>query len=118
MPMIEITTTPGALDDAAKRHLAGKLASIALELETAPGSRYGFAPEATREHLLILLKSSGAMMGRRMPLNIMLNQANLGDRSQVWFLDPSKPSDAAPVYIQTQADLEAVVLRIKNWIAG
>lgn len=37
MPMIEITTTPRALDDAAKRRLAGTLASIALELEAGPG---------------------------------------------------------------------------------
>ena len=36
MPMIELTTTKGALDDAAKQQLAGELSTIALELEAAP----------------------------------------------------------------------------------
>ena len=36
MPMVELTTTKGALDDAAKQRLAGELSTIALELEAAP----------------------------------------------------------------------------------
>jgi len=44
----------------------------ALEVEALLGSRYGYAPDGGREHLLLLLKSSGAMMGRRMPLNLCL----------------------------------------------
>src|SRR5262245_16005302 len=44
----------------------------ALELEAVPGSQFAFASDSSREHLLLLLKSSGAMMGRRMPLNICL----------------------------------------------
>jgi Ca-activated chloride channel homolog len=44
----------------------------ALELEAIAGNRFGYAPENSREHLLLLLKSSGAMMGRRMPLNLCL----------------------------------------------
>src|SRR5687768_8351383 len=44
----------------------------ALELEAIVGNRFGYAPENSREHLLLLLKSSGAMMGRRMPLNLCL----------------------------------------------
>ena len=36
MPMVELTTTKGALDDAAKQQLAGELSTIALELEAAP----------------------------------------------------------------------------------
>ena len=36
MPMIELTTTKGALDDAAKQRLAGELSTLALELEAAP----------------------------------------------------------------------------------
>ncbi len=36
MPMVEITTTKGALDEAAKQRLAGQLSSLALELEAAP----------------------------------------------------------------------------------
>ena len=35
MPMIELTTTKGALDDAAKQWLAAQLSTIALELEAA-----------------------------------------------------------------------------------
>lgn len=44
----------------------------ALELEAVMGSRYGFAPEPSREHLLLLLKSSNTTIGRRMPLNLCL----------------------------------------------
>jgi phenylpyruvate tautomerase PptA (4-oxalocrotonate tautomerase family) len=36
MPMVELTTTKGALDDAAKQRLAGELSSIALEVEAGP----------------------------------------------------------------------------------
>jgi len=36
MPMVELTTTKGALDDAAKQRLAGELSTIVLELEAAP----------------------------------------------------------------------------------
>jgi hypothetical protein len=41
MPMTELTTTKGALDDAAKQRLAGELSRIALELEAAPMARFG-----------------------------------------------------------------------------
>jgi phenylpyruvate tautomerase PptA (4-oxalocrotonate tautomerase family) len=41
VPMIELTTTKGALDDAAKQRLAGELSTIALELEAAPVARFG-----------------------------------------------------------------------------
>src|SRR5260221_7062020 len=44
----------------------------ALELEAVPGSRFGYGPETSREHFLLLLRSSGAMMGKRMPLNLCL----------------------------------------------
>jgi phenylpyruvate tautomerase PptA (4-oxalocrotonate tautomerase family) len=36
MPMVELTTTKGALDDEAKRQLAAELSSIALEVEAGP----------------------------------------------------------------------------------
>jgi phenylpyruvate tautomerase PptA (4-oxalocrotonate tautomerase family) len=36
MPMVELTTTKGALDDDAKQRLAAELSTIALELEAAP----------------------------------------------------------------------------------
>jgi len=41
MPMIELTTTRGALDDDAKRQLAAELSTIALEVEAAPLARFG-----------------------------------------------------------------------------
>ena len=44
MPMVELTTTPGALDDDAKQRLAGELATIALELEAAPFADFGGDP--------------------------------------------------------------------------
>jgi phenylpyruvate tautomerase PptA (4-oxalocrotonate tautomerase family) len=36
MPMVELTTTKGALDEEARRQLAGELSSIALEVEAGP----------------------------------------------------------------------------------
>src|SRR5437764_14786765 len=44
----------------------------ALEIEAVPGSRFGYAPGSTREHLLLLLRSSDVAVGRRMPLNLCL----------------------------------------------
>ena len=44
MPMVELTTTPGALDDTAKQRLAGELSTIALELEAAPFADFGGDP--------------------------------------------------------------------------
>ena len=44
MPMVEITTTKGALDDATKQRLAGELSTIALELEGAPFADFGDVP--------------------------------------------------------------------------
>ncbi len=41
MPMVEITTTKGALDDDAKQRLAGELSTIVLELEAAPAADFG-----------------------------------------------------------------------------
>ena len=36
MPMVELTTTKGALDEDGKQRLAGELSSIALEVEAGP----------------------------------------------------------------------------------
>jgi phenylpyruvate tautomerase PptA (4-oxalocrotonate tautomerase family) len=41
VPMIELTTTTSALEDAAKQSLAGELSTIALELEAAPYADFG-----------------------------------------------------------------------------
>jgi phenylpyruvate tautomerase PptA (4-oxalocrotonate tautomerase family) len=43
MPMVELTTSKGALDDEAKQRLAGELSTIALELEAAPFADFGDA---------------------------------------------------------------------------
>lgn len=43
MPMVELTTTRGALDEGAKQRLAAELSTIALELEAAPMD-FGDAP--------------------------------------------------------------------------
>jgi phenylpyruvate tautomerase PptA (4-oxalocrotonate tautomerase family) len=42
--MVELTTTPGALEDDAKQRLAGELSTIALELEAAPFADFGGDP--------------------------------------------------------------------------
>ena len=41
MPMVELTTTHGTLDEDAKQRLAGELSTIALELEAAPFADFG-----------------------------------------------------------------------------
>jgi phenylpyruvate tautomerase PptA (4-oxalocrotonate tautomerase family) len=41
MPMVELTTTRGALDEETKQRLAGELSTIALELEAAPFADFG-----------------------------------------------------------------------------
>jgi phenylpyruvate tautomerase PptA (4-oxalocrotonate tautomerase family) len=41
MPMVELTTTRGALNDVVKQRLAGELSTIALELEAAPFADFG-----------------------------------------------------------------------------
>jgi phenylpyruvate tautomerase PptA (4-oxalocrotonate tautomerase family) len=45
VPMIELTTTKGALDDATRERLAGELATIVLELEAAPFAQFGDDPD-------------------------------------------------------------------------
>ena len=44
MPMVELTTTRGALDDGTKQRLAGELSTIVLELEAAPFADFGEVP--------------------------------------------------------------------------
>jgi hypothetical protein len=41
MPMVELTTSKGALDEAAKQRLVFELATIALEIEAAPSAEFG-----------------------------------------------------------------------------
>jgi phenylpyruvate tautomerase PptA (4-oxalocrotonate tautomerase family) len=44
MPMVELTTSKGALDGDAKQRLAAELSTIALELEAAPFADFGDDP--------------------------------------------------------------------------
>ena len=41
MPMVELTTTRGALEDDAKQELAAELATIALDVEAGPAVSFG-----------------------------------------------------------------------------
>ncbi len=43
-----------------------------LEIECLAGNRFAYAPEVTRDHALVVLKSGGQQIGRRAPLNICL----------------------------------------------
>lgn len=43
-----------------------------LEIECLAGNRYALASDVTRDHALVVLKSSGQQLGRRAPLNICL----------------------------------------------
>ncbi len=97
----------------------------ALEIEAIAGSRYGFAPESSREHLLLLLKSSGAMMGRRMPLNICLiidrSGSMEGDpleyvkRACGYVVDLLEPSDVLSIVtFEEQVDVVMPARRVMN----
>ena len=44
----------------------------ALDLEAVIGSRYAAAANRSREHLLLMIRASDAVAGRRMPLNLCL----------------------------------------------
>jgi len=54
----------------------GKTAMVgpckALEMECMSGNRYAISTEASREHVLIQLRSAPNVMGRRLPLNLAL----------------------------------------------
>jgi len=63
---------PGGLPGVDPMRTAMGAPMRALELEAVPGNRCAFASDTTREHLLLMFKSSGAMLGRRMPLNLCL----------------------------------------------
>ncbi|MGC8666513.1 MAG: vWA domain-containing protein [Chthonomonadales bacterium] len=66
-PYGERTVVPGGTGD----RTAVGVPMRALELDAAPGSRYGYAGGG-REHLLVMAKSAAQAIGRRMPLNLAL----------------------------------------------
>lgn len=43
-----------------------------IEVECVPGNRYGYGPEITRDHALVVLKAGGGQVGRRAPINVCL----------------------------------------------
>lgn len=43
-----------------------------IEVECIPGNRYAMAPEVSRDHALVVLKSGGQQAGRRAPINVCL----------------------------------------------
>ena len=54
------------------RTAMGMPAMQTLEIECLPGNRYAYAPEASREQALVVVKASGQQLGRRAPINICL----------------------------------------------
>ncbi|MCC6731343.1 MAG: VWA domain-containing protein [Chthonomonadales bacterium] len=65
-----VTGAQGAAPDAMRTTMGAPMRG--LEIEAVPGASSLYAASPTREHLLLLLRSSGAAVGRRMPLNLCL----------------------------------------------
>lgn len=97
----------------------------ALEVEAVMGSRYGLAPETSREHLLLLLKASGAVMGRRMPLNLCLVIDRSGSmegealeyvkRACSYVVDLMEPNDVLSIVtFEEQVDVLMPARRVMN----
>src|SRR5437870_581659 len=97
----------------------------ALELETVPGNRFAFAGDSSREHMLLLLKSSGAQMGRRMPLNLCLVIDRSGSmegepleyakRACGYVVDLLEPSDVLSIVtFEEQVDVVMPARRVVN----
>jgi Ca-activated chloride channel family protein len=97
----------------------------ALEVEALLGSRYSYAPEGGREHLLVMLKSSGQMMGRRMPLNLCLIIDRSGSmegepleyvkRACAYVVDLLEPSDVLSIVtFEEQVDVVMPARRVMN----
>jgi len=59
-----------AMTDLGKTAMVGSFR--ALEMECIPGNRYALSTDASREHVLIQLKSPPNVTGRRLPLNVAL----------------------------------------------
>ena len=59
-----------AMTDLGKTAMVGSFR--ALEMECIPGNRYALSTDASREHVLIQLKSPPNITGRRLPLNVAL----------------------------------------------
>lgn len=120
-----LLTTPGGPPGVDPMRTAMGAPMRALELEAALGNRYGYASETTREHLLLMLKSSGAMMGRRMPLNLCLVIDRSGSmegepleyvkRACGYVVDLLEPSDILSIVtFEEQVDVVMPARRVVN----
>jgi len=97
----------------------------ALELEAVVGSRYAFASDVTREHMLLRLVGSGAMLGRRMPLNLCLVIDRSGSmegepleyvkRACGYVVDLMEPTDVLSIVtFEEQVDVVMPARRVVN----
>lgn len=97
----------------------------ALELEALPGSRFALATGPSRDHLMLLLRSSGAQMGRRMPLNLCLVIDRSGSmegepleyvkRACAYVVDLLEPTDVLSIVtFEEQVDVIMPARRVMN----
>jgi Ca-activated chloride channel family protein len=97
----------------------------ALEVEAVIGGTHAYAGDRTQEHLLLLLKSSGAAMGRRVPLNLCLIIDRSGSmegepleyvkRACGYVVDLLEPSDVLSVVtFEEQIDVVMPARRVVN----
>ncbi len=97
----------------------------ALEIEAVLGSRCAYAGGASREHLLVLLKSNSANVGRRMPLNLCLVIDRSGSmegepleyakRACGYVVDLLEPSDVLSIVtFEEQVDVVMPARRVMN----
>ena len=97
----------------------------ALELEAVCGNRYANASTTSREHLLLLLRSSGAALGRRMPLNLCLVIDRSGSmegepleyvkRACAYVVDLLEPTDVLSIVtFEEQVDVVMPARRVVN----
>ncbi len=97
----------------------------ALELEVVAGNRFALAPEPSREHLLLLLRSASQAIGRRMPLNLCLVIDRSGSmegepldyvkRACAYVVDLLEPSDVLSIVtFEEQVDVVMPARRVMN----
>jgi Ca-activated chloride channel family protein len=97
----------------------------ALEVEALMGSAAAFAGETTTERLLLLFRSSGAAVGRRMPLNLGLAIDRSGSmegealeyvkRACAYVVDLLEPSDVLSIVtFEEQVDVLMPARRVLN----
>lgn len=115
--------TGGAAQDPGRTMVGAPIR--ALQLEAIPGSRMAYAPERTREHLLLQLQSSSTALGRRMPLNLCLVIDRSGSmegepleyvkRACAYVVDLLEPTDVLSIVtFEEQVDVLMPARRVVN----